>query len=53
MDIGHHSAISNGYGAKELGELLVIPHCKLDVTWHNPRLLVVSRCIPSKFQDLR
>ncbi|CAL1378291.1 unnamed protein product [Linum trigynum] len=41
--LGHHAAISDGDGSKQLAQLLVVPHRQLHVSRDDSRLLVISR----------
>ena len=52
MNVGQDSARGNGDLAKQLAQLLVIAHSKLNVPGDNPGLLVVTGCIASKLKDL-
>lgn len=53
MDVGHNAAVSDGDGAEQLAQLLVVPDGQLDVPRHNPRLLVIPSSVPSQFQHLQ
>ena len=52
MDVGHHTAVGDGHSPEQLGELFIVPHCQLNMTWHYPCLLVVSGSVSSELQDL-
>ena len=52
LDVGQDSTLSNGDPSKELVELLIIPDGQLEVPGVDSLLLVVSRGVPSEFQDL-
>lgn len=45
MDVGHHTAASDGDGTQQLRQLVVVPHGQLDMPWHDSGLLVVARRI--------
>jgi hypothetical protein len=53
VDVGHDTTAGNGGWSKELWQLIIISYSQLDVTWHNPGLLVISSSISSQFQNLR
>jgi hypothetical protein len=47
MDVGEDATVSNGDGAKQLAELLVVPDGKLDVARDYAVLLVVTGRVSS------
>ena len=51
VDVGQDSTRGDGDLAKQLAQLLIIAHCQLDVSRHDPGLLVVTGCIACKLQD--
>ncbi|KAL8171267.1 hypothetical protein V2J09_023071 [Rumex salicifolius] len=52
VDIRKNTSVCNCNATKQLAQLFIIPHSKLYVAGNYPVLLVVSRSIPSKFQNL-
>ena len=51
MDVGEHTARSNGYAAEELVQLLVIANCKLKVSGNNSALLVVAGGVACELEN--
>ena len=52
VDVGQHTAGSDGHSSEQLVELLVVADGKLDVTWDDTTLLVVAGSVASKLEDL-
>ena len=52
MYVGEHTTRGDCDLAQQLAQLLVIANSQLNVTGHNPGLLVVPGCIASQLQDL-
>ena len=52
MDVGQHTASSDGDVTQQPVELLVIAHGQLDVAGHNAGLLVVLGGIAGQLEDL-
>ena len=52
MDVGQHTAGSDGGAAQKSVELLVVADGELDVAGHNSRLLVVLGGVAGKLEDL-
>ena len=52
LDVGQHTALSDGNTSQQLVQLLVIPDGQLKMTRDDSALLVVSGSIPSQLQDL-
>ncbi|KAK2900236.1 hypothetical protein Q8A73_013365 [Channa argus] len=52
LDVGQHTALSDGHSAQQLVELLVVAHSQLQVTGDDPGLLVVAGSVSSQLQDL-
>jgi hypothetical protein len=52
VDVGQHTAGSDGHSSEQLIELLVVADGKLDVTWDDTTLLVVAGSVASKLKDL-
>ena len=52
MNVGHHATVGDGDGAEKLRELLVVPHCQLNVARNDSRFLVVTSGVSGKFKNL-
>ena len=53
VNVGPNATVCDGHRPKTLTQFLIVPHRQLNMTWHYACLLVVSRCIPSQFQNLK
>ena len=53
LDIGQHAALSDGHPREQTIQLLVIPDGQLEMSGHDPALLVVSGRISGQLEDLR
>jgi len=51
VDVGEHTAASDGHAAKELVELLVVAHSELHVARDDARLLVVAGSVARKLKN--
>ena len=52
VNVGHHTAVGNSDRPEQFAELFVVSHRQLNMARHNTGFLVVSRCVPSQFQNL-
>ncbi len=52
LDVGQHTALSDGHSAQEFVQLLVVAHRQLQVTGDDTGLLVVPSGVSSQLQDL-
>ena len=52
MDVWKNTTLGNGDGAEKLVQFLVVSDSKLDVSWDDSGLLVVTGSVTSKLKDL-
>eukprot|EP00613_Pedinella_sp_CCMP2098_P013331 CAMPEP_0171764376 /NCGR_PEP_ID=MMETSP0991-20121206/49947_1 /TAXON_ID=483369 /ORGANISM="non described non described, Strain CCMP2098" /LENGTH=76 /DNA_ID=CAMNT_0012368483 /DNA_START=62 /DNA_END=288 /DNA_ORIENTATION=+ len=52
VDVGEHTAGSDGHRAQELVEFLVVAHSELDVARDDAGLLVVASGVAGELKDL-
>ena len=52
VDVWKNTTLGNGDGAEKLVQLLVVSDSKLDVSWDNSGLLVVTGGVTGKLKDL-
>ena len=52
MDVWKNTTLGNGDGAEKLVQFLVVSDSKLDVSWDDSGLLVVTGGVTSKLKDL-
>ena len=52
MNVRQHTATGNCHCTQQLGELLIIADCQLDVAWHDAGLLVVASGVTRELKHL-
>ena len=52
VDVWKNTTLGNGDGAEKLVQFLVVSDSKLDVSWDDSGLLVVTGSVTSKLKDL-
>ena len=52
LDVGQHTALSDGHARQQLVKLLVVADGQLKVTGNNPRLLIVTGSVAGELENL-
>ena len=52
LDIGQHTALSDGHATQQLVQLLVVPDGQLKMPGYDPGLLVVAGCVARQLENL-
>ena len=52
MNVWKNTTLGNGDGTEKLVQFLIVSDGKLDVSWDNSGLLVVTGSVTSKLEDL-